>query len=186
MFKGLPDLPNSRQEALQIAALYPTSMVLTGDSATRDTVLRHLSSYRLLHFAVHAVMNQEAPEWSLLLLSPGREGQDGRLFAWQVADLDLHNTEVVFLSACSSGAGIRTRVEGVESFAHAFLSAGVPAVIGTLWPISDNISSVIISDFYSSLRKGEGPVEALRSAQVKAIQRGAIPKTWAAFQVIGA
>ncbi|HVT46104.1 MAG TPA: CHAT domain-containing protein, partial [Thermoanaerobaculia bacterium] len=67
----------------------------------------------------------------------------------------------------------------------AFLEAGVPTVIATLWKIDDEASKAFFTRLHEHLRGGTRPAQALRATQVEFMKRGASPSIWAAVQCIG-
>ena len=75
------------------------------------------------------------------------------------------------------------------SLSRSFLASGVPAVIASLWDVSDAASLRLLTELHRRLRSGEDPVAALRSAQLAQLADPSIvggrPRSWAAFQVVG-
>ncbi|HLB09133.1 MAG TPA: CHAT domain-containing protein, partial [Gemmatimonadaceae bacterium] len=55
----------------------------------------------------------------------------------------------------------------------------------TLWPVSDRGSAEFVNHFYGSLASGVAATDALRRAQLDAIQRGVPAREWAAFVLTG-
>ena len=93
------------------------------------------------------------------------------------------------LAGCDTAVGAIRKGEGVESLERAFLAAGVPAVMATLWKIEDSAAAVFLSEFYRALNSAGDPVAALRQAQVHCIRdarsKAHRPRVWAAFQMAG-
>ena len=85
--------------------------------------------------------------------------------------------------------GRNAAVEGVSSLARAFVIAGVPAVVGTLWDIDDREAAFVVRRLHEELARGVRPELALRSAQRAAIQSTdpgvRDPRYWSAFSVLG-
>jgi CHAT domain-containing protein len=73
----------------------------------------------------------------------------------------------------------------VVGLQRAFLYAGTPAVVTTLWKVDDKATYDLIRAFYSKLESA-GPVEALRQAQLETIATYPHPYQWAAFSLTGA
>jgi CHAT domain-containing protein len=118
-----------------------------------------------------------------VLLVPGG-GEDGRLEVREVFALDLH-AKLVVLSACETGLGKLSRGDEVVGLQRAFLYAGTPAVVTTLWKVDDKATYDLIRAFYSKLESA-GPVEALRQAQLETMSTYPHPYQWAAFNLTGA
>jgi CHAT domain-containing protein len=68
---------------------------------------------------------------------------------------------------------------------RAFLYAGTPNVIASLWNIDDQATGLLMQKFYSHLRQGNGEAEALQKAQREVRAEYAHPYYWAAFVLTG-
>jgi CHAT domain-containing protein len=78
--------------------------------------------------------------------------------------------------------------EGRVGLRRAFMQAGVPRVVSTLWKIEDEATSELMSYFYDSLlKKNKPPSAALRDAQVRILKdrRWENPYFWASFVLTG-
>jgi CHAT domain-containing protein len=91
------------------------------------------------------------------------------------------------LAGCETAGGRPTNGEGVLGLTSAFLSAGVPVVVSSRWPVDDRATAVLMQHFYDRLAAGESVSSALRDAQlaVRANRRTSHPFYWAGFAVIG-
>ena len=78
---------------------------------------------------------------------------DGILTAEDVSTLDLQGTWLVTLSACDTGSGEARAGEGVMGLRRGFIQAGAQNLLMTLWPISDEVTVQIMSDFYEAAHK---------------------------------
>ncbi len=181
----LPDLPGAEREARAVAALYRRGSVLTGERATRHAFLENIPRAEMVHFAGHALSIETRPERSRLLLAPSSADPLGVVFAGEIERLSLPATRLVVLSACETGLGRLARGEGVIGLARAFLSAGIPSVVATLWPVDDVSTATLFTTFHESWRRGATSAVALRDAQLRAIRDGVSVTDWAAAQVLG-
>ncbi|MEM7128198.1 MAG: CHAT domain-containing protein [Chloroflexota bacterium] len=77
------------------------------------------------------------------------------------------------------------RGDEITELTRAFLYAGTPAIVTTLWDIDDEASSVIMADFHRNLRKGMSVGEAPGAAQMDALVTYPRPNHWAAFSMYG-
>jgi CHAT domain-containing protein len=94
------------------------------------------------------------------------------------------DADLAVLSACDTGQG-RIAADGLLGLSRAFLLAGVPRVIATLWPIDDISTPILMGDFYDHLDAREA-AGALRHAMLTTIAAGyPEPRHWAAFALIG-
>ena len=90
---------------------------------------------------------------------------DGILTAEDVSTLDLEGTWLVTLSACDTGAGEARAGEGVMGLRRGFIQAGAQNLLMTLWPISDEVTVQIMSDFYEAAHNSGNAPEALAKVQ---------------------
>jgi CHAT domain-containing protein len=188
---ALPRLVFSRREAQALAALVPASerrMALDFEASRATATSAELGQYRLLHFATHGFLNSSRPELSGLVLSlvdaSGRE-QRGFLGPPDVLDLEL-NADLVVLSGCGTALGREISGEGLMGLARAFMYAGTPRVVASLWRVDDAATATLMQDFYSGmLRDAQRPAAALRAAQLALARERPRPYFWAAFQLQG-
>lgn len=184
--EDLLPLPNARQEGSQLVErLGHDSRLVVGANASEQFVKSALlQRYALLHFATHALVNDEFPERSSIMLAPGSENEDGRLQIREIVDLDLKG-QVIVLSACSSASGTVLSGEGVVGLARAFFKAGARSVVGSLWPLRDDDAQQFFEAFYARLSQGHSIAVALNAAQKDRIQQGEPAQGWAGLVVMG-
>src|SRR5271157_1973950 len=91
--------------------------------------------------------------------------EDGILTAEDVSTLDLKGTWLVTLSACDTGSGEARAGEGVMGLRRGFIQAGAQNLLMTLWPISDEFTVQIMSDFYEAAHQSGSAPEALAKVQ---------------------
>lgn len=189
---SLARLPFSRGEANAIASLAPKEVrMFVGAEATRERVLgRALHDYRFLHFATHGVVNQEVSSLSSLVLSlvdgAGRP-RDGFVMLPDIYDMTL-NADVVVLSGCQTALGKDVRGEGPIGLARAFMYAGAPRVVASLWQVDDLATAELMKRFYRGMLVGGlTPAAALRAAQreLAGTRRWRSPYFWAPFVLQG-
>jgi hypothetical protein len=68
---------------------------------------------------------------------------------------------------------------------RAFIFAGTPTVVATLWDVNDEATALLMERFYTHLKKGVGKAEALRQAQLELIEEYPDPYYWSAFVMSG-
>ena len=226
--KPLPRLPGTLREISQVAGLMPASRVtsLVGARATEGQVRLLAGNRSVIHFATHGVIRADDPLESFVALSVATDGEavtepvpgegrrpntlisgrtpssqnDGRLTAREIYDIHL-NADLVVLSACRTGLG-RVSSDGVMGLARAFLYAGTPSVVATLWDVADEPAALLMPTFYRSLRRVSDKAQALRSAQLRLLKElragnvrvssgsGSVtlrehPVLWAGFILVG-
>ena len=189
---ALTRLPFSHGEAAAIAALAPQSVTtFVGLDATRERAAGSaLSAYRFIHFATHGVVNQEMPSLSSIVLSlvdPSGRPRDGFLMVPDIYEMTL-SAHVVVLSGCQTALGKHVRGEGPIGLARAFMYAGVPRVVASLWPVDDLATSELMKRFYRAMLVDRlTPAAALHAAQreLAATERWRLPYYWAPFVLQG-
>ncbi|MBI1745028.1 MAG: CHAT domain-containing protein, partial [Acidobacteria bacterium] len=89
-------------------------------------------------------------------------------------------------SACDTGLGKLRRGEGLMGMSRAFLYAGAPSLLASLWPVDDEATAQLMAAFYGYLARGLDKSRALQQAQADLRQGGrAHPFFWAPFILIG-
>ncbi len=179
-------LPRARAEGRSaIRTLAGRGRLALGRSASERFLKKvDLSEFSVIHFAVHAVIDESNPERTALLLTPGSDGEDGLLQVREIVNLDLDG-QLVVLSACESASGEVVGGEGVLSLARAFFVAGAHAVVGSLWPLRDDDAAAFFDRFYRHLGDGESATAALSAAQRERIAEGAPAAAWAGLVLLG-
>jgi CHAT domain-containing protein len=80
------------------------------------------------------------------------------------------------------------RGEGMMGLTRAFMYAGAPSVVVSLWSVSDISTSKLMEKFYQNLIvKNHDKTEALRQAKLSLLEdeRFSHPFYWAPFVLIG-
>jgi len=163
--EGIEPLPYARAEAAAVATIYPDSPPpLLGGAATLAAVRAAWDGARTAHLACHGVFDPQYPLRSALILAGGE-----RLVLGEVmAELSRgRGPRQVVLSACQTALTDFLRLpEEVIGFPSGLLQAGAHVVVGTLWPVSDWSTHLLMARFYEETRGGLRVAEALREAQV--------------------
>jgi CHAT domain-containing protein len=109
--------------------------------------------------------------------------EDGILTAYEIAQMDLSNTDLIVLSACETALGDLRGNEGVIGLQRAFKMAGVKQMIISLWQVPDKATRELMIMVYKNWLTGMSTREALRNAQLKMKQKYP-PYYWAAFVLV--
>lgn len=111
--------------------------------------------------------------------------EDGILTAYEIAQMDLSNTELVVLSACETGLGDIYGDEGVYGLQRAFKIAGAKTLIMSLWRIPDEQTQELMITFYKKWQVEKMPVrEAFKAAQREIRREYPNPFYWAGFVLL--
>jgi len=170
---ALPALPGARAEVASIATvLKEPADTLMGRAASEPAVRAALPHARVVHFATHALVRDTDPLGSHLLLASGTgdvtSQDDGRLTASEIADLRLVS-DLVVLGSCRSARGPISS-DGIAGLTRAFMAAGTPSVVATLWDVSDTPTARLMTRFYREYAAGATKDRALRTAQLALIR----------------
>ncbi|WP_405977295.1 CHAT domain-containing protein [Streptomyces sp. NBC_00158] len=161
------DLPYAGEEADAVRrAFYPDGdrLGLRSGDGTPEEVARWLRERAdggaVLHLACHGTVVENGPRSSYLAL------RGGVLTAEELAGAAHGPLGLVVLAACRSQVSGRGLNEAY-SLSSAFLVAGSRSVIGSLWPVPDDATSVLMFLTHHYLRREEEPpARALRRAQL--------------------
>ena len=140
--------------------------------------------YSVVHIASHAEFDRDASKTFLLTY-------DGRLTLNNLESLLKPRqfrgdpVELLTLSACETAAGDERAALGLAGIA---LKAGARSALGTLWHVSDEASSTLVTEFYRQLHEGQlTKAKALQAAQRNLIldARYQHPAFWSPYLIIG-
>jgi hypothetical protein len=182
---GAAPLPGAGREATSVSTKFADVIHLTGEQATRDNVLSQLGGASHAHFACHGYSDYVDPAAGRLLL------HDHAVHALTVADISrviFDNAELAYLSACDTARGALAMADEALNIASAFRIAGYRHVIGTLWPINDQVTPDVAEAFYTHLiGSQESPATALHATTRWLRDRyPRLPVLWAPHIHVGA
>lgn len=108
------------------------------------------------------------------------EKNDGILTSYEISKLDLHNVDLVVLSACETGLGDNL-FDGIFGLQRALKKAGVKSILMSLWSINDKATSEYMDLFYSFLTSGLSKHESYKRTVAEMKKRYEDPDYWASF-----
>jgi CHAT domain-containing protein/predicted negative regulator of RcsB-dependent stress response len=171
---GNPDLGDPEKnleyaelEAEEVKNVYPDSTVYVKKEASEEKSKSLSPSYDVLHFATHAQLNEDDPLSSAVLLTKGGK-EDGRLEVREIFGMDL-KANLVVLSGCDTALGKLSTGDELVGLTRAFIYAGTPSVVASLWSVDDSSTAHLMASFYRNL-KTMSKAEALRQAQLELIR----------------
>jgi len=180
---GLPRLNYAYDEARAVASLFGVQPNL-GRASTASNLRAFAGDFEILHLIAHINTDSKNPRLSRINMNH-EITDDGPLELNQLAALDLRKTNLVVLSGCQSQMGKRSEGDDVISLSRAFMYAGAPSVIASLWNVDDEATRHLMVAFYTHLRAGLAKAEALRAAEIDIRQEYPNPYYWAAFVLTG-
>ena len=160
-----PSIDGVDEEVASLNALLPTILgpnnldltYIPTEEATYQRIREELRQcpYHILHYAGHGVYDRQSAERTgLPFWTQGdRQGTTQALTAAQIGSL-LRDSELRFayLSSCyGTRAAPRAQLldDDFLGIADAVIAAGVPAVLGFRWPVSDEGAKELTSHFYT-------------------------------------
>jgi tetratricopeptide (TPR) repeat protein len=177
-------LPHVEVEAQAVVAALGGSL-LSEEDATLDALRAGALDCAVLHLAAHGVFRPDEPLFSALHL------QDGPLSTLDVFGLDL-TCSLATLSACETALGMAGAGDELVGLSRAFLYAGTPSLVPSLWKVEDRSTAALMAVLYAALRQGASKAAALREAQLALLNNAvgagsdwSAPFFWAPFQLIG-
>lgn len=177
------DMPLTEAEVSGIRKIFPQTKIFLRAEATENKAVEMLDDYDIVHFAVRGFLNGDLPMNSGLQMSSGGYG-DGWLTAAEIFKLKFRGRAIV-MSNCRIAPGLFSNGMEVVLINRAFLYAGSPSVIATLWPVEDKAVAVFMEILYKNLKANKTVADSLRKTQAEMINRGYAPHHWAAFILTG-
>ena len=180
----LNNLDGAEKEAREVAQLL-NAQFLTGSQATKANVLQKLPNAKYIHLATHGLLDDYTGFGipGTIALAPSDE-DNGLLSASVIQELNL-SAELAVLSACDTGRGDITG-DGVVGLSRAFIIAGVPSLVVSLWAVPDAPTAELMVEFYRNFKERNlDKAQALRKAMLTLMQTNPDPVDWAAFTLIG-
>ncbi|MDH5547902.1 MAG: CHAT domain-containing protein [Gammaproteobacteria bacterium] len=180
-----PALPFVSEEIQNITDLHQ-SRTLMNQAFTVSNIDKALASrpFNVIHIASHGEFNRKSSDSFLLAYNEKLTLNNLERY---VAESRMRNApvELLTLSACQTAAGDERAALGLAGVA---LKAGARTAVASLWFVSDEASSALISNFYSHVGKRDhSKAKALQLAQTSLLrdEKFQHPSYWAPFLVIG-
>lgn len=179
---GMPALPQTRTEALQVTRRFADVAVLDGPAATPDAVVAAVARSGWVHLACHATTNVSDPAHCALHV------HGGVVTARAVMTQRASGGRLAYLSCCrtamANGAQV---VDEMIHFGSAFQIAGFRHVVGTLWQVKDAMAARAAELFYDQVGSTEDRApRALHDTVLRLRERDPLlPARWAPYVHLG-
>jgi len=183
--QGFPPLPNVNEELENIQQLYEGKII-----KNREFNIQNMESeltripYSIVHVASHGQFDKDVNN-TFLLTYDGKLSMDALEAYLGISKFRKDPVELLTLSACQTAAGDDRAALGLAGIA---IKAGARSALATLWFISDQASSLLVSEFYQRLQDSSlSKAMALQQAQLSLIKdrRYRHPGYWSPFLLIG-
>ena len=163
-----------------VAKLFGTK-AYNSEAATKERALKEIEGKDVVHFSCHGYLNQKDPLSSGIVLY-----NEEILTAKEIFDLKL-NAEIVTLGACQTGLSERSLGDELIGLTRAFLYAGAPSLIVSLWSVNASSTKELMLEFYKLAKEGVDKASALQQAQKKIMtqEKYSHPYYWAPFILVG-
>jgi CHAT domain-containing protein len=158
--EGATQLRFAEEEAAYIARM-AGGTALVGSSSKKVALYQQAPYYQALHFSCHGEFDPDAPLESMLHIGPGET-----LTGQEIIDHLRLNCSLVTLSACESGLSKVQRGDELYGLLRAFMYAGAPAIIATLWRVDERSTLIFAEKFYQLEQQGFSYAAALKAAQL--------------------
>lgn len=156
-------LPGTIMEIEYLADLYPNHKLLIEERFTETDLKKEAQHYDQLHIATHGVFNRIQPMNSFLLASATQD-DDGMLTLHEIFNLTL-KCKIITLSACETGLGDLRKGDDLVGLSRAFIYAGSPLAVVSLWRVDDKATAWLMTRFHYYLNKGFTASESMGKAQ---------------------
>ncbi|MCU0373868.1 MAG: CHAT domain-containing protein [Chitinophagaceae bacterium] len=171
----------------------PGAAAYLGSKATKDRFFKEHEGYNYIHLATHASLGADSTgNYIQFAPAPRHTGSDsGKLYLQEIYNLNLQQTNLVILSACQTGGGVRVNGEGLLSLSRAFMYAGAGGIVATLYKTDDRVTAYLMRRLHYHLEKGRTVAEALRQSKIDLLETDEInsrlksPNYWANFIYLG-
>ncbi|GAB4494042.1 MAG: hypothetical protein OHK0045_24610 [Raineya sp.] len=211
----LPGTKKETDEIAKILQSNGVKTTLLQEKNANETAIKNLQNPSILHIATHGFFLEDVPleeesrgafgkmqeiaknpllRAGLLLANCSQslknenltaQQEDGILTAYEVAQMNLQNTELVVLSACETGLGEIQNGEGVFGLQRAFLQAGAQNLIISLWKVDDQATQEFMNLLYENWQNKKMSLQGSFFEAQKAIkQKYTHPKYWGAFVMV--
>jgi CHAT domain-containing protein len=177
------DLPGAEAEAKAVAQMSAGSTLRLRRDASAKKFREIADGYSYIHIASHGEFRSDAPLQSRLLLAPS-SNDSGDLKVNDLYGLRLA-ARLVVLSACETALSHISPGDEMIGLQRGFLYAGAEGLVGSLWSIADESTTLMMIRMYQLTGEGMDADDALRQAQMESMKSYPHPFFWAPFEYTG-
>jgi CHAT domain-containing protein len=179
------DLDGAEAEAREVAAQlkragFQAEAYLRRHAST-ERMNRHGPDAAIIHGAAHSILI------ALDFLRSGIELADRRFTALDATFIELRRALLVYLSSCDSGQAVTGRTDELMALVRAYLLAGSPSIVASLWALDDAAGCDFATHFYTFwLGQGLSLTRAFQAATLAVRRDRPNPFYWAPLALFGA
>lgn len=177
-------LPNVETELTLLESIFEDSTELLNEEFSRDRLQEELAAntYPIVHIATHGQFSSE-PEDTFLITGKNEKLTINQLDRIIRSTTRNESFNLISLTACQTAVGDERAALGLAGVA---IQAGASSALASLWAISDEITPVVVKDFYLGLQNDNlSKAVALQQAQIALIEQDISPAFWSPFILIG-
>ncbi|GAB4178960.1 MAG: hypothetical protein Fur006_11800 [Coleofasciculaceae cyanobacterium] len=184
--QGFSSLPNVKSELERIQTQVE-SQVRINESFTNSKFKQDINaiSFPVIHLATHGQFSSSAEDTFVLTWDDRIKASDFNQLLRTQEGNRKRPIELLVLSACQTAVGDNRAALGLAGVA---VRAGARSTLASLWFVSDEATSLLVSQFYQELTNPQvTKAEALRHAQMVILQNQTFnhPYFWSAFVLVG-
>ena len=161
--------------------------IISGKSFSENEFVGAYDQYDIVHIASHSNEDRESSE-PYISFSADNFDLNERLYNYEIHGL-ANNASLVTMSSCETVLGQDYTGEGIFNLARSFNYIGCPAIVLTMWKMSDVSASIIFPTFYEHLNGGATVSTSLRNAQLAYLEKSNVldghPYYWAGIGLLG-
>ena len=188
----LVPLPESEGEVNAILQLFEAQFPnhnkrVLREEATKEALKNSLEEpYQFIHIAGHSFADLNDPLFSGIACFKDNDTQNAMLYTGEIYLLKPQ-ADLVTLSSCESGFGQVLESDGLVGLNRAFVLAGTPNVVFSLWKVYDKVSAKMMAQFYTQILAGQDYSGSLRHVKLRMIEDPvtASPHYWSSFLLLG-
>ena len=188
--RDFPKLTYAVEEAKSSASILDGKSVLNRKVNFKNFT-DELLEKNVVHISAHAFVDKSSFTESYIAFDQSIKSDPKKISYGDIINLNLNN-DLIVLSACQTGQGIKLVGEGQMSLSRAFTYSGSQSVLGSYWDVSDQSSKEIMGLFYKNLKQGMTKSAALQLAQKEYLTNDMIsspslrkPYYWSSWALYG-
>ncbi|MGF1490124.1 MAG: CHAT domain-containing protein [Prochloraceae cyanobacterium] len=183
--QDFPALPGVKQELNTIETKIAARVLLNNDfTETNFATALERSPFSIVHIASHGEFSSQLEDTYILTWNE-RINIDELNLLLRSDSKQTNPIELLILSACQTAVGDKQAAIGLAGMA---VRAGARSTIASLWAVSDESTTILMTDFYAEWTGNDlTKAEALRRAQLGILQQEKFshPYFWSAFILLG-